>query len=124
MKIIVATSETQGQRPGDFNFVPNGEIVMVSDCEYLHTECDCARSMAGIKSDKEATTMKVIESNIALEEYHRLIGEANQRYGELGVDDAICSERADALIDLVMQIPAGTVIERNGEEVYLRQISA
>jgi hypothetical protein len=120
MKFIVATSETQGQRPGVFNFVPDGEIVMVSDCDCLHTECDCARSMAGIKSGKGATMMKVVESNITLEDYHRLIGEANQRYGELGVDDAIFSERADALLDLAMQFPAGTVIERNGEDFESR----
>lgn len=68
--------------------------------------------------------MKGVESNITLEEYHRLIGEANQRYGEPGVDDAIFSQRADALLELATQFPAGAVIERNGEDFEPRQILA
>src|SRR5690349_10280626 len=110
MKIIVATSETQGQRPGDFNFVPDGEIVTVSDCDCLHPGCDCARSMVGINSGKGTTTMKVVESDITLEEYRRLIGEANQSYAEFGVDDDVFNEQADALLDLAIQFPAGAVI--------------
>jgi hypothetical protein len=123
MKIIVATSETQGQRPEDFNFVPDGEIVMVSDCDCLHAGCDCVRSMIGINSGRGTTTMKVVESDIALEEYRRLIGEANQSYGELGVDTALFNEQAAALLDLAMQFPAGAVIERDGEDFEQRQTS-
>ncbi|HKQ08136.1 MAG TPA: hypothetical protein VJ464_23625 [Blastocatellia bacterium] len=123
MKIIVATNETQGQRSGDFNFVPDGEVVMVSDCDCLHAGCDCVRSMVGIKSGKGTTTMKVVESAITLGEYRRLIGKANQGYGELGVDDEIFNEQADALLDLAMQFPAGAVIERDGENFQQRQIS-
>lgn|SRR5689334_10353773 len=122
MKIIVATSETQGQRPGDFNFVPDGEIVMVSDCDCLHPGCDCVRSMVGINSGKGTTTMKVVESDIALEEYRRLIGEAGQIYTELCVDDQIFNEQADALLELAMQFPVGTVIERDEEEFKQRQV--
>jgi hypothetical protein len=122
MKIIVATSETQGQRPGDFNFVPDGEIVMISDCDCLRPGCDCVRSMVGINSGKGTTTMKVVESDITLDEYCRLIGEANQGYAELGVDDQIFNEQADALLDLAMQFLAGTVIERDEENFNQRQV--
>jgi hypothetical protein len=80
--------------------------------------------MSATKSGKGTTTMKGVESNITLEEYHRLIGEANQRYGEPGVDDAIFSQRADALLELATQFPAGAVIERNGEDFEPRQILA
>jgi len=124
MKIIVATCETQGQRPGDFNFVPDGEIVMVSDCDCLHAGCDCARSMVGIKSGKGTTTMKVVESAMTREEYQCLIREANQSFGELGVDEAIFNEQADVLHDLAKQFPAGAVIERDGEDFHQRQIAA
>ena len=123
MKIIVATSETQGQQSRDFNFVPDGEIVMVSDCDCLHAGCDCVRSMVGIHCGKGTTTMKVVESNMTREKYRRLIKEANQGFGELGVDDAIFNEQADALLELAMQFPAGAVIERDGEDFHQRQIS-
>lgn len=123
MKIIVATSETQGQQPGDFNFVPDGEIVMISDCDCLHPGCDCVRSMVGINSGKGTTTMKVVESSISLEEYRHLIGEASQGYAELGLDDQIFNEQAIALLDLAIQFPAGAVIERDGENFNQRQTS-
>jgi hypothetical protein len=123
MKIIVATSETQGRQPGDFNFVPDGEIVMVSDCDCLHAGCDCVRSMVGIKNGKGTTTMKIVESNMTGEEYRRLIKEANHSYGELGIDDITFNEQADALLDLAMQFPVGAVIERDGENFQQRQIS-
>jgi hypothetical protein len=122
MKIIVATSETQGRRPGDFNFLPDGEIVMVSDCDCLHADCDCVCSMVGIKSGKGTTTMKVVETDMTREEFRRLIREANHGYGELDVDDATFDEQADALLDLAMQFPAGAVIERDGEDFEQRRI--
>lgn len=122
MKIIVATSEMQDQRPGDFNFVPDGEIVMVSDCDCLHARCDCFRSMVGIKSGKGTTTMKVVESDMTRETYRRLISEASQGYGALGVNVAHFDEQADALLDLAMQFSAGAVIERDGEDFHLRQL--
>ena len=123
MKIIVSTNETQGQRSGDFNFVPDGEVVVVSDCDCLHAGCDCIRSMVGIKSGKGTTTMKVVESAITLEEYRCLIGQANQGYGELGVDNEIFNEQADALLEMAKQFPPGAVIERDGEDFRQRQIS-
>jgi hypothetical protein len=124
MKIIVATSETQGQQPRDFNFVPDGEIVMVSDCDCLHAGCDCVRSMVGIHCGKGTTTMKVVESDMNREAYRCLIREANQGYGELGVDDATFNEQAEALLVLAMQFPEGAVIERDGEDFEQRKISA
>ena len=124
MKIIVATSETQGQRPGDFNFVPDGEIVMISDCDCLHAGCDCVRSMVGIQSRKGTTTMKVVESDITREEYCGLIRAANQGYDELGIIDAIFNEQADTLFELATQFQIGAVIERDGENFEQRQILA
>ena len=124
MKIIVATSETQGQRPGDFNFVPEGEIVIVSDCDCLHADCECSRSMVGVLCGKGTTTMKVIESDLTRDGYLRLVREANKGYEGLGIDQSVFDEQADALLELAMRFPAGAVIERDGEDFKQRQISA
>jgi len=123
MKIIVATTQTQGQKPGDFNFVPEGEVVIVSDCDCLHKGCECSRSMVGVKCGKGTTTMMVVESSMSREEYHRLIREANTDYESLGVDESVFDEQADALLDLAMQFPAGTVIERDGGDFDERQLA-
>jgi len=123
MKIIVATSETQGQRPGDFNFVPEGEVVVVSDCDCLHEGCECSRSMVGVLCGRGTTTMKVIESDLTRDDYLRLIRDANKGYEDLGIDPLVFNEQADALLELAMQFSAGAVIERDGEDFEQRQIS-
>jgi hypothetical protein len=124
MKIIVATSETQGQRPGDFNFVPEGEVLIVSDCDCLHEGCECKRSMVGVLCGKGTTTMKVIESDLTRDDYLRLVREANQGYAELGVEESFFDEQADALLALAGEFQAGAVIERNGEDFDVRQLAS
>lgn len=121
MKIIVATSETQGQRPGDFNFVPEGEVVIVSDCDCLHEGCKCSRSMAGVKCGQGTTTMTVVESGMSREEYRRIVREANKGYEDLGINEAVFDDQADALLELAMQFPTGALIERDGDDFELRQ---
>ena len=123
MKIIVATTQTQGQRPGDFNFVPEGEVVIVSDCDCLHAGCECSRSMVGVKCGKGTTTMMVLESGMSREEYRRLIRDANKGYEDLGVDESVFDEQADSLLELADQFPAGVVIERDGEDFEQRQLA-
>lgn len=115
MKIIVATSETQGQQPGDFNYVPEGEVVIVSDCDCLHAVCECSRSMVGALCGRGTTTMKVIESDLTRYDYLCLIREANKCYEGLGIDQSVFDAQADALLELATQFPAGAVIERNRE---------
>lgn len=123
MKIIVATSETQGQRPGDFNFVPEGEVVIVSDCDCLHKSCGCSRSMVGVLCGKGTTTMKVIESDLTRDGYLRLVREANKGYADLGVDESSFDEQADALLTLAGGFQVGAVIERNGEDFDVRHLA-
>ncbi len=124
MKVIVATKKTQGQRPRDFSFVPEGEAVIVSDCDCLHEGCECSRSMVGVKCGKGTTTMMVVESGMGREEYRRLIKEANKGYEALGVDESVFDEQADALLELAMKFPTGAVIERDGDDFNQRQIPA
>lgn len=121
MKIIVATSDTQGQRPGDFNYVPEGEVVIVSDCDCLHEGCECSRSMVGVFCGRATTTMKVVESDLTRDVYLLLIRNANKGYEDLGVGQLVFDEQADALLELAMQFPAGAVIERVGEDFEQRQ---
>lgn len=121
MKIIVATSETQGQRPEDFNYVPEGEIVMVGDCDCLHEGCDCSRSMVGILCKMGTTTMMVVESDLTREGFRRQLKDANEGFEELGVDGSVYEEQADALLELAKQFKAGAVIERQGEDFHARR---
>jgi hypothetical protein len=54
MKLLVSTTETQGQRKNDFCFVPEGEILVFAfECDRDRGNpdgpCGCARSMSGVE---------------------------------------------------------------------------
>ncbi len=120
MKIIVATKETQGQRADDFNFADEGEIVIVADCDHLHGGCDCERSMVGVRSGKGTTTMMIVEADLSRQQFIEMIRAANEDYTELGLGDEVFAAEADALLKLATEFPAGTVIERDGEDFHER----
>jgi hypothetical protein len=64
MKILVATSKTQGQRKNDFFFATKGEMVIEAfTCDTDQGDpdgsCGCSRSFVGLKSGKGTTTARV-----------------------------------------------------------------
>ena len=67
LKVFVSTNETQGQRTNDFNFVPEGELLMfgMMTCsnEQADDSCGRTRSMSGTLTHLATTTMKVVEYN-------------------------------------------------------------
>ena len=74
MKIIVSTTQTQGQRENDFCFVPEGEPVYMGipcdkDKDNPDGACGCSRSVCGFTSQTATTTMKVAETEMTKEEY-------------------------------------------------------
>jgi hypothetical protein len=120
MKIIVATKETQGQRNDDFSFTDEGEVVIVSDCDNLHQGCGCERSMVGVRSGVGTTTMMVVEAEMTREQFIEQIRTANGDYDGIDLGDAIYTAEADRLLELAAEFPAGTVIERNGDDFQQR----
>src|SRR5262245_6200262 len=62
MKILAATSQTQGQRASEFNWCIEGEVVtFTGTCDRDRTEgpdggCGCGRAFAGLNSHKATTT--------------------------------------------------------------------
>jgi hypothetical protein len=66
MKILVATTETQGQREGDFCWAEEGELVSFgSECDHalepLDGPCGCRRSLVGLRTGKSTTTVRVVD---------------------------------------------------------------
>lgn len=69
MKYLVATKETQGEREGDFSFVPEGEQVhraFVCDRSRRNPddECGCGRAWGGVDSCMGTTTARVAEGRV------------------------------------------------------------
>jgi hypothetical protein len=122
LKLFVATLCTQGEVPGDFCFVPEGELVgrysMVCDLEKADgSGCGCGRAFAGFVTHTGTTTAMVVERDMTeLEWRAQLFGTlCDTGWGtEMHADDL-----AKVVDDLVAhdlgtaaKLPAGQVVGR------------
>lgn len=126
MKILVATAEGQGEREGDFFEAEEGEPVMpVMTCDNHRSGCACGRAMVGVRTGRETTTAVVVESDQTREEFRRVISEGAARvFADLNLPPAIFARQADDLLRLAAELPAGVVIERDGDDFEAREALA
>src|SRR5689334_16315276 len=126
MKIIVATRERQGERPGDFCEADEGEIVIPVLCDGEHEGCSCDRLFIGVRTSRDTTTAAVVESDMSVEDYRSAITESEviKEYTELGMSKRVARAHADELLKLAAQFEAGAVIERSGDEFEVRPANA
>ncbi|WP_052674823.1 DUF7715 family protein [Amycolatopsis orientalis] len=66
MKLLVATSKTQGARENDFNHCVEGELIWIAPCcdegdTSPDSACGCGRSFCGLNSHEGTTTALVAE---------------------------------------------------------------
>lgn len=78
LKVLVATTKTQGQRSTDFNYCIEGELVWLSepcatDARRLPNSCGCGRSFAGLASHRATTTGAIADLPITPEEYEEAL---------------------------------------------------
>lgn len=62
MRVLTATSTTQGDRPDDFCWTTDGELVSLPLLECSCPDCGCDRSFAGLDSRRATTTCSVTEA--------------------------------------------------------------
>lgn len=128
MKILTATSQTQGQRASDFNCCVAGELVSYLGiiCDRDREEgpdggCGCGRSFAGLNSHKGTTTAMVSEvDGWTFGDLVEAVRSSRQQSG--WDDDAAHAEAvAAALAELAAAHPAGTILERRLDDVQVRE---
>lgn len=134
MKVLVATKETQGQRSNDFCHCEEGEVLYFgSECdgESVDGSCGCRRSMSGTNTLCATTTMQVVErEDIAdVQALADMLYQAAAKGGWTDGDNDqewkdINLTEAKSLVDLVSDFPVGTVLERRGEYVKVRNCAA
>jgi len=115
MKVLVATALTQGERPGDYNWCIEGELVWVqepcaSDRRDPDGPCGCGRGFAGMSSHRPTTTCRVAEIPDFSREDMIVALEASLRDGGWPTEWAV--ELADGMLELASLWPEGTVIDR------------
>jgi hypothetical protein len=122
MKVLVATSDTQGERENDFSFCIEGELVTVglvcaADEQDPDGGCGCGRAFAGLNSHRATTTAKVKEVELSEDDYVEALRSSLAQQGWPTED---VSELATWLAQLVSTWPTGAVIERRLDDIYIR----
>ncbi len=122
MKVLVATSDTQGQRGNDFSYCIEAELVtvgMVCAADEADPDggCGCGRAFAGLNSHKATTTAKVKDVELSEEDYVEALRSSLAQQGWPTED---VGELATWLVQLVSTWPTGSVIERRLDDIYIR----
>ena len=128
MKVLVATSLTQGTRAGDVMGCIDGELVyMIEACPYGRRQpygaCDCGITFRGMTSDEVATTAVVREMpGLSLDAYVDCLDATHRFKRERGCTctfDAL--DDAWALLAIAGSLAIGTVVERRVDRVTVRK---
>ena len=122
MKILVATTKTQGTRKNDFCFVPEGEPLTFGfecDHEAIDGNCGCRRALVGIACLKATTTMAVAETATDRAAFIAALVVSSKTSGfNFGADQV--APVADEVLRIAGRFPAGTVLERRGNAFRVR----
>jgi len=122
MKILVATAQTQGDRPNDFDFCVEGELVWIgmvcaADRRDPDGGCGCGRSFAGMNSHRATTTALVADAGMDFAHYAEALRSSLKAQGR-PTREAIAM--AGELADIADDFPIGAVLERRLDEVRWR----
>ena len=115
LKVITATSETQGLRDNDFCFVPEGELVRLGYvCNKGHgnndSTCGCDRSLSGFENKKPTTTMKVVCLDITRKQYIAKYAASVNTKG-LNIRSSIIKREATFMLNAASLFPDGSILE-------------
>ncbi|WP_199589058.1 hypothetical protein [Blastococcus sp. TF02A-26] len=132
MKLLTATSLTQGDLPGDFCFATQGELVWLGevcarDRADLDGGCGCGRAFAGLTSRRATTTAVVAELDLSYDDLRAQVAEGFERSGFTpAVLDPLdftelAEETADEMLHIARIWPVGTVVGRRLDNVHRRR---
>jgi hypothetical protein len=136
MKLLTATTVTQGQRPSDFTWAVDGELVRLGEiCTRDREEgpdggCGCGRGFGGLNSHKSTTTAMVRDLDLTFEDYAEAFRSYWQQAGwaSLADDpaqaDGEATEMAAEHAEIASRYPPGTVLERRLDEICERTVTA
>lgn len=114
VKVLIATSQTQGAWIDDFCSTVDGELAFdAGPCERAirerDPECPCAFSFRGVASGEQTTTVMVANLDLNRGEYVRAFRDG---LGRIGVCADCAADYAHTARMLALRWPIGTVLER------------
>lgn len=126
VKVLVATTERQGDRHDDYAWAVDGELVYIPidacDCP----GCGCERGFAGMASSRATTTALVVDRvDLGSAELGRALSDSLERQGWLDPErsadqDELFRHLFQRLLVAAAHFPTGSIIEREGHLVRRR----
>ncbi|MGV0851898.1 DUF7715 family protein [Mycolicibacterium phlei] len=122
MKILVATSLTQGTSERDYHYCVDGELVWIQepcDRDRLNPDgpCGCGRCFAGAASHRATTTAMVVDSEMSRDD---VVLAFRTSLGDGGWPTEWAEDVADDNLHMARQLPVGSIIIRELDDFYLR----
>jgi hypothetical protein len=124
MKLLTATTVTQGYRDNDFDWCIEGELVHIGvvcerDSDDPDGGCGCGRAFAGLNSHRATTTAMVREiPGFTMADYVEAIRSSLEQQG---YDPSHAMHAAAELRTVVRGWPAGTIVERRLDAIVVRE---
>ena len=130
MRILVATSLTNGDLPGDYHHCVDGELVYMqepcaSDLRDPDGPCGCGRGFAGTNSHHATSTARVVQSTLSGKDVCEALRSSLEAGGWL--DPAFCtpelaramvSELMDDMLTVARHFDVGTVVRRRIDRYF------
>lgn len=127
MKVLVASSETQGEVEGDFAWTLDGELVHLPIFECASGEdCGCDSSFSGAASHRATTTAEVAERELdwcaVVQAVAQSLVDGGWFESPRAPDALSCAgELVAPLLEVAGREPAGTVVRRHRDLVFVRE---
>lgn len=121
LKVLVATAQTQGDEPGDFSFVPEGELVGRYGVVCASSRaCGCGRAFSGFTTHRGTTSAMIVERAMTEADWRAALYVTLEQTGwSDSLDPDELAEEIDeiACLDLhsLDELPIGTVVGRRAE---------
>jgi hypothetical protein len=124
MRLLTATSITQGYRVNDFSFCVEGELVHIDppcakDRGDPDGRCGCGRSFSGLNSHHATTTAVIREVDFSPADYLEAL---RSSLDQQGWDSSQAVHEVAALQCLAQHWPAGAVLERRLDQIVMREV--
>ncbi|MFD5091170.1 hypothetical protein ACFWMR_11255 [Amycolatopsis thailandensis] len=127
MKLLVATSQTQGERANDFNHCVEGELLWIAPCcddgeSSPDSHCGCGRSFGGLNSHRGTTTALVAElPGFTCSDYAEAL---RSSLAAQGWPPSAADEVAAGLLAFAFNWEVGAVLERRCDLFVERLVTA
>lgn len=130
MLVLVATTDGQGDEPGDYCWTVEGELVtpVVAECAD-GDRCGCTRGFPGLASSRATTTAMVAALDHLTEaDLRDAITDSLERGGwfDLIPEEAaheLVDEHVECIAEVCANFPVGSVIGRQGSTVWNRSVA-